>query len=146
MRGGSRILARNNFAGRANPSRIFAGQARGGPMRGGLARFATPISTSQYFYYCYYCYFYLKELFIFRATNCLITLFLVTGSRSLSTVWITKIIAGVSTYLYLSIVKKIKIFTCQSKGNQWIQILKAMNTDPEGKHICRIKIGHLIGN
>ena len=42
MRGGSGILARNNFAGRANPSRIFAGQARGGPMRGGLARFAIP--------------------------------------------------------------------------------------------------------
>ena len=43
MQGGSGILARNNFAGRANPSRIFAGQARGGPMRGGLARFAIPI-------------------------------------------------------------------------------------------------------
>jgi len=42
MRGGLGILARNNFAGRANPSRIFAGQARGGPMRGGLARFAIP--------------------------------------------------------------------------------------------------------
>jgi len=42
MRGGSGILARNNFAGRANPSRIFAGQSRGGPMRGGLARFAIP--------------------------------------------------------------------------------------------------------
>jgi len=42
MRGGSGILARNNFAGRANPSRIFAGQARGGPMRDGLTRFATP--------------------------------------------------------------------------------------------------------
>jgi len=37
MRGRLRILARNNFAGRANPTRIFAGQARGG-----LARFATP--------------------------------------------------------------------------------------------------------
>jgi len=37
MRGGSGILTRNNFAGRANPARIFAGQARGG-----LARFATP--------------------------------------------------------------------------------------------------------
>jgi len=42
MRGGLRILARNNFAGRANPTCIFAGQARGGPMQGGLARFATP--------------------------------------------------------------------------------------------------------
>jgi len=38
MRGGSEILARNNFAGRANPPRIFADQARGG-----LTRFATPI-------------------------------------------------------------------------------------------------------
>ena len=37
MRSGSGILARNNFAWRANLSRIFAGQARGG-----LARFATP--------------------------------------------------------------------------------------------------------
>jgi len=37
MRGGSGILARNNFAGWANPTHIFAGQARGG-----LARFATP--------------------------------------------------------------------------------------------------------
>jgi len=37
MRGGSGILTHNNFAGRANPARIFAGQARGG-----LARFATP--------------------------------------------------------------------------------------------------------
>ena len=44
MRGGSGILARNNFAGRANPSRIFAGQARGGPMRGRLTCFAIPIS------------------------------------------------------------------------------------------------------
>jgi len=43
MRGGSEILARNNFMGRANPSHIFAGQARSGPMRGGLARFAIPI-------------------------------------------------------------------------------------------------------
>jgi len=42
MRGRLGILTRNNFAGRANPSRIFAGQARGGPMRGGLARFAIP--------------------------------------------------------------------------------------------------------
>jgi len=42
MRGGLRILARNNFVGQANPTRIFAGQARGGSMRGGLARFATP--------------------------------------------------------------------------------------------------------
>jgi len=42
MRGGSGILARNNFAGRVGPSRIFAGQARGGPMRGRLARFAIP--------------------------------------------------------------------------------------------------------
>jgi len=46
MRGGSGILARNNFAGRANPSRIFAGQTRGGPMRGGLARFAIPTRKS----------------------------------------------------------------------------------------------------
>ena len=37
MRGGLGILARNNFAERANPSRIFASQARGG-----LARFAIP--------------------------------------------------------------------------------------------------------
>jgi len=37
MRGGSGILARNNFAGRTNPPRIFVGQAWGG-----LARFATP--------------------------------------------------------------------------------------------------------
>jgi len=37
MRGGSGILTRNNFAGRANPTRIFADQ-----VRGGLARFATP--------------------------------------------------------------------------------------------------------
>jgi len=42
MRGGSGILTRNNFVGRANPARIFAGQARGEPMRGGLAHFATP--------------------------------------------------------------------------------------------------------
>jgi len=41
MRGRSGILARNNFAGRGNPTRIFAGQAWGGSMRGGLARFAT---------------------------------------------------------------------------------------------------------
>jgi len=46
MRGGLRILARNNFAGRANPTRIFAGLTRGGPMRGGLARFATPSENS----------------------------------------------------------------------------------------------------
>ena len=45
MRGGSGILTRNNFAGRANPTYIFAGQARGGPMRGGLACFATPTCT-----------------------------------------------------------------------------------------------------
>jgi len=37
-----RILVRNNFAGRANPIRIFADQVRGGPMQGGLARFVTP--------------------------------------------------------------------------------------------------------
>jgi len=42
MRGGSGILTRNNFVGRANPPRIFASQVRGGPMRGGLALFATP--------------------------------------------------------------------------------------------------------
>jgi len=30
MRGGLGILARNNFAGRANPSRIFAGQCGAG--------------------------------------------------------------------------------------------------------------------
>jgi len=42
MRGGSGILTRNNFAGRANPTNIYAGQARGGSMRGRLARFATP--------------------------------------------------------------------------------------------------------
>jgi len=42
MRGESGILARNNFAGRANPTRIFAGQVRDGPMRGRLTRFATP--------------------------------------------------------------------------------------------------------
>jgi len=40
--GGSGILARNNFSGRANPTHIFAGQAQGGSMWGGLARFATP--------------------------------------------------------------------------------------------------------
>jgi len=45
MRGGLRILARNKFAGRANPTRIFASQARGGPMRGGLTRFATPTKS-----------------------------------------------------------------------------------------------------
>jgi len=43
MRGGLRILARNNFAGRANPTRIFAGQ-----VRGGLARFATPTNLILY--------------------------------------------------------------------------------------------------
>ena len=42
MRGGLGILARNNFAGRANSSCIFAGQARSGPIRDGLARFAIP--------------------------------------------------------------------------------------------------------
>ena len=34
---GLRIIAHNNFVGRANPTRIFAGQTRGG-----LTRFATP--------------------------------------------------------------------------------------------------------
>jgi len=43
MRGGLGILACNNFAGRANPSRIFAGQARVGQCGAGwLARFAIP--------------------------------------------------------------------------------------------------------
>jgi len=37
MRDGSEILTRNNFAGRTNLPRIFAGQ-----VRDGLARFATP--------------------------------------------------------------------------------------------------------
>jgi len=49
MRSGLGILTRNNFAGRANPARIFAGQARGGPMRGGLARFATPNGNTKIF-------------------------------------------------------------------------------------------------
>jgi len=43
MWGGSEILTHNNFAGRANPIHIFAGQTRDTPMQGGLARFATPI-------------------------------------------------------------------------------------------------------
>jgi len=42
MRGESGILTRNNFVGRANLPRIFAGQVQGWPMRGGLPRFATP--------------------------------------------------------------------------------------------------------
>jgi len=50
MRGRSGILARNNFAGRANPTRIFAGQAWGGSMRGGLARFVTPTWHMNLFY------------------------------------------------------------------------------------------------
>jgi len=37
MRGGLRIQAHNNFAGRANPTPFFAGHTRGG-----LTRFATP--------------------------------------------------------------------------------------------------------
>ena len=42
MRGESGILTRNNFAGRTNPTRIFADQARDKPMRDGLTCFATP--------------------------------------------------------------------------------------------------------